>query len=115
MRYNPDTERGIKIEDFDTPWQPTAVTYPEPERVWDCQNGHWIDNPRCYAEVIADPKDDTVPEVTVQLWSVCHKLQQLSPGDIEPATPILIVSGPLVADHDQTCYDTNVTPFSSHA
>ena len=74
-----------QIEDFDTPWQPTAVTYPEPERVWDCQNGHWIDNPRCYAEVIADPKDDTVPEATVQLWSVCHKLQQLSPGDIEPA------------------------------
>lgn len=48
MRYNPETERGLTLEQIShSCWQ--AVDHlplrlvPTPDRVWDCQRGGWIE------------------------------------------------------------------------
>ena len=89
MRYNPDTERGIQIDDIAAQCRPaatTAVLYPEPKQVWDCQNGRWIDNSRL-AETEALAKAEALEgEATLSLWNARYKLQQISTGTIPAAT-----------------------------
>ena len=98
MRYNPDTERGIRLEDVGQPIGKVSATglYPQPKEVWDCANGNWIDNPLYEAGVLAvksedkQAADDIVSEATIQLWSVCHKLRQIKNGSIPSATISLL-------------------------
>jgi hypothetical protein len=47
MRYNPETERGITLEQISQQcWAAVTNNQPEltaiPARVWDCRNGGWI-------------------------------------------------------------------------
>lgn len=56
MRYNPDTERGLSLEAINLEcweavnrslWDPSRThLQPTIARVWDCQNGGWIDQAR---------------------------------------------------------------------
>ena len=90
MRYNPDTERGIRIEDVCQPFVAGPSLYPQPEKVW--SSGKWIDNPLYKPENEIPPErrqQDIASQVislTVKLWDVRHQLQQFQPGELEQAT-----------------------------
>jgi hypothetical protein len=56
MRYNPDTERGITIEQLLAQGRNTLVGLPKPperEYLWDCTNGQgWVKNPNFIPSLI---------------------------------------------------------------
>ena len=84
MRYNPDTERGILLENIDCSIPEAPRLCAEPAEVWDCQNGGWIPNPALAATAAQEADPDH--GVALQLWCARYKLQQLQPGSIPGAT-----------------------------
>ena len=86
MRYNPDTERGILIEDIAAQCRQAilgSTPTPSHDRVWDCQNGNWIE-----LEPDSEPsfEEQLEVEATLNLWNARYRLQQLQPGSIPAST-----------------------------